>query len=216
MAGVTKYAVIADPRGATIDIDDSVDAILCTGDLLDVVPPPDETVDGSLYEEVFGHEGYDEKDIETIAANAKKLYEEKSETLRSRYAVFFDEIEDDFYTVYGNLDDPSVLKEYAGSGFHPPNDLEEVSGIDGVIPEVAGTPEGMFPTEISEEQFYREAKQKEGDILIAHTVPAEFTPEEFGFEQVYCSAGEQGAEAEDVNYLPSYKTTNYYEVVELP
>lgn len=213
----TIYAVVADPRGDSVTIDEEIDGVLCTGDVLNIVPPPGGNVDGSLYEERFGSEGYDEDSKEVIIENTEELFEQADEVaFEERYRRFLHDTETPFYTVYGNLDDPESYQQVSEGGSHMHiDDLADVSGIDGVIPGVSGIPEGVFPVEIDEKEFYQQAQEKDGEILIAHSIPEGFDPTAYGFEAAFCSEGEQNNHSDAVHRLPSYKETRSYERVRL-
>lgn len=212
--GDVAYAIIADPRERTIDIEEDVDGVLCTGDVLNLAPPPDESPEGSLYAEIVGKEGYKSGDVDRILQNIADMSDTVTGKAIVRYERFLDTVDEPFYTVMGNQDIPEAYGEKAVSSLE---DLEKVHGVDGVVPVFSDLPEGVFPTEISEESFYDQVKEASGDILLSHSLPDSFDPEQYGFNHAYCSPSEtdRSYASDDVTELRSYYTSGAYEIIHM-
>lgn len=206
------YAVVADPRETIISIDENVDGILCTGDVLDLAPPPDDAPDGSIYAEVNGDEGYASGDVEAILQNIADMTDSVSDRATVRYDSFLDTLDEPFYSVMGNQDMPDAYQDVA---LRDLDELDEIHGIDGFVPEFSELPEGVFPAGISEESFYEQVRGASGDILLSHSLPSSFEPEQYGFDHAFCSPNEADGsyDSDNVTELPAYRQASEYKLI---
>lgn len=197
-----SYLTLADPRERSITVDTAYDAILCTGDILDLAPPPSADPQGSV---LASHRDtvadlYADHDVEGILDAVQGIGEDPAvrADARDRYERFFEQVETPFYYVAGNQDLPAVLDEVASryNEVRHVSTVEGWTGIDGLIPSVTGTLAGTFPCEVDRATF--EAELTAGELLVAHALPDD--ADLSSYTQVIASApdGEPTRERENV------------------
>lgn len=173
------------------------DGVICLGDILDFAPHPTESPEGSVIDTLG--EGVREayrKGVrgEIVEAIRTVEREDGAAVAKSRYREFFDGAEGDLYVLAGNQDFPDVLRNVVREypGVHPADDLSWATAVDGVVPEHAGLPPGVFPGEVSRSAFGESIAEGDGDVLFAHRLPEGFDPGEWGFERAIAAHhGEQ-------------------------
>lgn len=205
-----NYTVVADPRGRDLPSG----PVICTGDLLDLAPPPGTDPTGSLLVELVPdvRTAYEENDVGAILACIRSICgdERLCDVAEARYRTLFTR-SDQLYYVAGNQDVPVALSQAAADFEHVTHvsELDAVAGIDGLIPNVAGTPPGTFPCECSCEQFSSRVESADADVLVAHTLPEDFEPIAHGFSTAISSTNDEMHASVDqcVLRLPSYRET---------
>lgn len=192
------YLVVADPLEQEINVDVDYDAILCTGDMLDLAPPPGtDSIDGSLIAEY----GDDAEELYE-AGNAPGILSAVSDITKrdavvaeatARYRDFFDSIDAPFYYTAGNQDIPEALDAAADDydGVQHVDELDAFTGIDGMVPGFAGVPSGCFPVEKTEQEFYDAVQDADGDVLVAHSIGDE-DAESLDVDRVVSSKPDRG------------------------
>lgn len=214
-----QYLVVADPTEAPVSVDAAYDAVICTGDILDLAPPPGADPEGSL---LAAHrpgvsDRYTEDDVAGIlddirdAVNDTALHKHAA----GRYQAFFDKLDRPFYYVTGNQDLPDALASAASNyeTVQPVSTVDDWTGVDGVIPSVAGIPEGVFPVECSEDAFYDQLEG--GELLVAHTLPDGFDPGRYGYRRAVASAPDGAATREADGVIELAPWPDAYRIIEL-
>lgn len=208
--GQETYLVIADPMETTPDAEESYDAILCTGDVLELAPPPGEDPDGSVLAAVYEDTAQAYSEGPGAALDAIRDHgstAEAKEVAAERYNAFLDALDAPLVTVAGNQDHHDVLEEVEDGR----DDLELLDerdglyGFQGFVPGFADLPEGVFPSERTEDEFYDEIGDTDADTLVAHSLPEDFEPQEYGFERAFCSAESSTPDSDDVIALESVR-----------
>lgn len=206
-----EFTVVADVMEET----DISDPTICTGDLLNLAPPPETSPEGSLLLELKPgiHESYRQNDVQDILTAIRSIKSDPAvlEAAKRRYRQLFANV-DELYYVMGNQDIPEALTAVAAEYDHVDHasGLPSVVGVDGLIPEVAGTPPETFPCECSTEHFRKTVRRATGNVLIAHTIPDSFDPDEYGFSVAICSTDQDESldTGEGVIRLPPKPTTD--------
>jgi len=210
MTDDTTYLIIADPMEQAPDVDSSYDAILCTGDLLELAPPPGSDPEGSVLDAVYDDTAaaYEEGPGAVLDAIQDHAHgQEAKELAQERYNEFLDEMDAPLYTATGNQDHRDVLEDVAAER----DDLEllgehdESYGFQGFVPAFADLPGDVFPSERTAEEFYDEIGETDATVLVAHSLPADFEPTAHGFERAYCSAESSTPASDDVRALESVR-----------
>lgn len=204
------YLVIADPMEYVPDVDTQYDAILCTGDVLELAPPPGEDPTGSVLDEVHDDTASAYDDGPGAALDAIRDHgstAEAKDRAAERYDAFLDALDAPLVTVAGNQDHRDVLEDIEDDR----DDLELLDerdglyGFQGFVPAFADLPDGVFPSERTEDEFYDAVDDTDADTLVAHSLPDDFDPQDHGFEQAYCSAESSTPASEDVIALGSIR-----------
>lgn len=214
-----SYTVVADP----MERDLPEGPVVCTGDLLHLAPPPPTDPTGSLLAEVMPdiHEAYASGDAETILSRVRAARNDLTlrDVAEERYRVLFDRA-DGLYYVAGNQDVPAALSTAAADSDHVAHadTLDGVTGVDGVIPEAAGTPPDTFPCECSLGSFDRQVGTGETEVVVAHTLPPDFDPAVYGVSLAISSTNDDPTVTRTgrVLRLPSYRMSGVTARLSLP
>jgi len=188
------YSIIADPRENVPSQELNLDGYICTGDILDYVPPPNEDPYGSIMDELVEDiEEVYKQGPQQILEECKNLDEDLvAEKARERYNSFFESFEQDLYLIFGNQDIPLVLESVREdySNIHHVSKLDNFHGIDGFVADYTQLPNGVFSSEISEENYLKELNEVEEKYLVTHSLPSNTDLKNSNVEKVFASARE--------------------------
>lgn len=163
------------------------DGVICLGDILDFAPHPSESPADSIIDLLGdgGRETYRSGDEGAILESIRSVdLDTAAGIAESRYREFFDGIEGDIYVLAGNQDFPNVLRSVIGEypNAHHADELSWAVAIDGVVPEHAEVPEGVFPGECPRSRFQHTLEESDESALLAHRLPTGFDSSDWDFD----------------------------------
>lgn len=208
MTGDT-YLVVGGIAEAEITTSEQYDAIVCTGDILDLAPPPGADPDGSLIDAYADDAAalYAADDTPCLLDTIREMQGDDAVYVEAcaRYEAFFETVDTPFYYVAGNQDFPDLLASVAPDHVQHVSALDGWAAVDGMIPE--DIPADVFPTTIEEDAIY-DAITDDVDVLVAHDLPDGFDAAAHGLDHAVCSTHANDIERENgVTRLPSYRRT---------